>query len=432
MQKYHTVNRMQTDQLVYSICRRAEGVFLWVYLVTQDLLQGLQACDSLAMLHDRITRYDNSLHGLFSEFLDRIDRVHIKSATKFLKLVEFNGGASLLGLALGFETDLKTKITHWQRLTEREHMDAVDLMNDLQDFSTLLIAQTAGLLEMDDSDYRKGVEIQHMLQSAEYYRLFNFRYLPTAPYCEWLEYGLLTKFTFIYRSAVDFMNNHEKGHVFISHSNMPRTTLQHTDMKRLCGEASLFFTQLHRLYDLPSLDERACWQTSTRLQRKLLEIVRSSCLEWDTSLFPISEGTREWFKQEVEELQACRKGQIASYNQCEVFLTSMLFFDPDISFVCYCLLEGTGNWLPTQIDYTDKSKSVQYLTAASAAQSEKNRAREGIEVRQNMITKLLESGADPNYPTPEFYSREDPAIYISSSRTSSAFGIFLRRLQLRV
>ncbi|KAL4933548.1 uncharacterized protein BDV17DRAFT_252223 [Aspergillus undulatus] len=62
-------NEADRQELMESVVQRADGVFLWVALVLDDLEDGLFSGDNLRQLHNRITPLPRGLEDLFWQLL---------------------------------------------------------------------------------------------------------------------------------------------------------------------------------------------------------------------------------------------------------------------------------------------------------------------------------------------------------------------------
>lgn len=71
-------------QLVDGITAKANGVFLWVYLVVQSLLRGLTNDDSLKILQRRLESYPNTLDEYFQRMFDRVENVYRVESSRLL------------------------------------------------------------------------------------------------------------------------------------------------------------------------------------------------------------------------------------------------------------------------------------------------------------------------------------------------------------
>ena len=73
--------------MVLEITEKARGVFLWVHLVVQSLLEGMRDGDSLADLKERLSSLPFDLEELFKKILGCIDQRYLKQASRFFQLV---------------------------------------------------------------------------------------------------------------------------------------------------------------------------------------------------------------------------------------------------------------------------------------------------------------------------------------------------------
>lgn len=69
-------NPNQADHLVQEISDAADGVFLWVYLVVRDLLNGLSNNDDLSTLRRRLRNVPRELDRYFQRMLESIEEVY--------------------------------------------------------------------------------------------------------------------------------------------------------------------------------------------------------------------------------------------------------------------------------------------------------------------------------------------------------------------
>jgi hypothetical protein len=62
--------------IVSDIVNRAEGVFLWVYLVVQSVLRGFDTGDTTSILRQRVNEFPTDLESFFQIMLARVDAVY--------------------------------------------------------------------------------------------------------------------------------------------------------------------------------------------------------------------------------------------------------------------------------------------------------------------------------------------------------------------
>lgn len=85
-EQYSKLSRMDSGykQLVENVVQKAQGVFLWVFLVVRDLLEGLTFNDTIKTMHMRLDRFPEDLDDYFRHIFDSIPKVYrIQTARTF-------------------------------------------------------------------------------------------------------------------------------------------------------------------------------------------------------------------------------------------------------------------------------------------------------------------------------------------------------------
>ena len=73
------------SQLVQNVTDKSSGVFLWVSLVTESLLEGLSDGERLSDLRRRLDSLPPDLEDLFWKILNSLGAVHLKERPNYLK-----------------------------------------------------------------------------------------------------------------------------------------------------------------------------------------------------------------------------------------------------------------------------------------------------------------------------------------------------------
>ena len=76
----------QAEALVNELIEKANGVFLWVYLVTRSLVQGLQNFDRISDMQRRLRSFPADLDELFNRMLSSLDPIYQKQAARTFQL----------------------------------------------------------------------------------------------------------------------------------------------------------------------------------------------------------------------------------------------------------------------------------------------------------------------------------------------------------
>ncbi len=76
------------DFLINEITGKAQGVFLWVYLVVRSVRDGLRDGDSMRELRNRISSLPSDLEELFQKILSRLDTTYFRQASILFQLMD--------------------------------------------------------------------------------------------------------------------------------------------------------------------------------------------------------------------------------------------------------------------------------------------------------------------------------------------------------
>lgn len=88
-------------QLLRDLSRKAQGVFLWVHLVTNSLLSGLANGDGILDLQRRLNALPDNLNDLFKKMLYGLDSTYFGHASRLFQLVRYSAiQPSIFSLAL--------------------------------------------------------------------------------------------------------------------------------------------------------------------------------------------------------------------------------------------------------------------------------------------------------------------------------------------
>ena len=141
------------SHLINEITTKASGVFLWVRLVVNSLLEGLSRSDRVADLQRRLDELPADLEKLYQKMLDSMDQRERQQASKILQLVlrstevQTEGPLSLLQLSFAEEDDLDLVI--------RGHIEAMpnkDRELRCKRMEGRVRSRCCGLVEVRDSN----------------------------------------------------------------------------------------------------------------------------------------------------------------------------------------------------------------------------------------------------------------------------------------
>lgn len=115
--RWKLVTGPKASDFLSKIADKAQGVFLWVYLVVDSLLQGLSDADSENHLEARLDALPSELGALFDKILSRLGPEHFKEACETFRLLRSHRGlfpgdpeVTLLNLYYADDSDTKSSI----------------------------------------------------------------------------------------------------------------------------------------------------------------------------------------------------------------------------------------------------------------------------------------------------------------------------------
>ncbi|KAL8828356.1 MAG: hypothetical protein Q9191_002639 [Dirinaria sp. TL-2023a] len=210
-----------------KIVRRAQGVFLWVSLAVKDQIRGLRNDDSPQQLTERLDCLPNEVEGIYQRMLDHIEKPHRRQAAHWLRVVLCLKSnpyrtLSILDLVLLSQEQLDDMAGSPARMPELELVVA--------SFRTWRRIGTvcAGLLEVHEE--REVSKIIRLHYEAEY----------TGEAFSSLLYLFQTTVDFVHRTALDFMQDRERGWAFLEKYPSSTFTPQFAVARLLIAELKLF------------------------------------------------------------------------------------------------------------------------------------------------------------------------------------------------
>lgn len=86
--QYHKLVRVDPEysELVDEVVTRSKGVFLWVFLVVRDLLEGFTYNDGIKTMHRRLESIPDSLEGFFQHMLDSAPKFYLKDRARVFQI----------------------------------------------------------------------------------------------------------------------------------------------------------------------------------------------------------------------------------------------------------------------------------------------------------------------------------------------------------
>jgi hypothetical protein len=145
---YARLSKLELDRaaaLVTEISDKAAGVFLWVYLVVQSLLDGWSNADRISDLVARLEALPPGLEQLFDNLLDNLAANYFKHACQLFRLIMMRSRPLLLELWFADnEDDASALREEILALSNDQVTDHLETMN------RRLMSRCKGFLEVED------------------------------------------------------------------------------------------------------------------------------------------------------------------------------------------------------------------------------------------------------------------------------------------
>jgi hypothetical protein len=189
------------DRLVLCVTDRAEGIFLWVALVTNAIQTGILNYDDWNMLLQRVNSLPSDLIDLYEDLWRRqkdISEEYRASAAKWFNIILDAESNRISFLEMLFITDLELQ----QRLIGGgSYVSNVEIVTRCQNLRRQIIGRCCGLLEIE-ADFNE-IDVPHLFDTPIFgnERLLSYRVFDIAN----------VSARFIHRSARDFLVDTTKG-----------------------------------------------------------------------------------------------------------------------------------------------------------------------------------------------------------------------------
>jgi len=134
---------------VKEILSKANGVFLWVHLVTRSLLNGIKYGDDVATLQNRLKATPPKLEDLYAHMLSSIEPVLMEHASRLFQI--YNAASDVDVRPTVLELDLAVTATYVEAMTPiRSVVSEEEIEERCDKMISYLKVRCGGLLEAHD------------------------------------------------------------------------------------------------------------------------------------------------------------------------------------------------------------------------------------------------------------------------------------------
>ncbi|KAI4198692.1 MAG: hypothetical protein LQ346_002712 [Caloplaca aetnensis] len=142
--------------LVVELARKASGVFLWLDLMTRDLIRGSKNGDTIEELQTRLATTPDAINGLYEYMLQKLDRLYLEDCVHYCRIF-------ISAIELGFETPMMLLTLALAEPESWNHLVDFDLayftesrFNSVcQILETRLTSRCGGLLEVESHRHKE-------------------------------------------------------------------------------------------------------------------------------------------------------------------------------------------------------------------------------------------------------------------------------------
>lgn len=142
------------QSLIRALVEKASGVFLWLDLMTKDLIKGSRDGDTIEELRSRLARTPDTINGLYALMLQKLDQRYVKECVQYCSILmmaeelELICPITLLTLALGERES-------WNHLLDFDltYFDESQFNIACQALERRLTSRCGGLLDLGNHRY---------------------------------------------------------------------------------------------------------------------------------------------------------------------------------------------------------------------------------------------------------------------------------------
>lgn len=150
--KYFPGEMARIDKLIRDTIQKAQGVFLWLELMTKSLKKGACNADTMDELYEKLNGTPETIDGLYQHMLDSLDKSYSSQAFRYFgRLIwseersEGRSPPNLLNFVFA-ESEL-SKYVPWNN---REYFTSPEFMHHCLSVETRILTRCAGLVEIQE------------------------------------------------------------------------------------------------------------------------------------------------------------------------------------------------------------------------------------------------------------------------------------------
>lgn len=144
--------------LVEEVCKRAQGVFLWVYLAVRNLLDGVANADSASFLHTRLDSFPPELEDFFQHMIDTIPMEYRAQTARIFDIAKLAPEPqSMIAYSFVHEVEENPRLIHQMEIGS---MEDAEVRRREDQVKRQLYARCMGLLEVTSDEQHQKLYYQ--------------------------------------------------------------------------------------------------------------------------------------------------------------------------------------------------------------------------------------------------------------------------------
>ena len=167
--RYFPENEKDIAFLIESTVNKAQGVFLWLELMTKSLRTGAYSADTMQELQEKLNQTPDSLEGMYQHMLNNLDKSYRSEAFRYFSLLIRSEEWSLWSKPLNLLELVFTESELWDRVRKfkLEYFTSPEFMHHCLRVETRILTRCGGLVEIQERPIPFVEGVQGYVHSPE-------------------------------------------------------------------------------------------------------------------------------------------------------------------------------------------------------------------------------------------------------------------------
>ena len=150
--RYFPEKEKDIEFLIENTVCKAQGVFLWLEIMTKSLKKGVCNAETMQELHEKLDQTPNSLEGMYQHMLNNLDKSYLSEAFRYFSLLISNEQWSSWQKPLDLLEVVFTESEFLNRVWKcnREYFTSQEFMHHCLHVETRILTRCGGLVEIQE------------------------------------------------------------------------------------------------------------------------------------------------------------------------------------------------------------------------------------------------------------------------------------------